>query len=195
MFPNILEVARKLIRERVNRGNTVIDATMGNGHDTLFLAQLVGETGRVIAYDIQPAALEKTAQRLQEAGVDQHVELCLASHEQLNQVTEPVSAIMFNLGYLPGGNKEITTQAAGTIRAIQAGLERLVPGGIITIVVYWGHQAGKVEKDAVLAFCEQLDQSEYLVLRYQYLNQQNQAPFLIAIEKRTKCPPHKDNIE
>ncbi|MEJ8546005.1 class I SAM-dependent methyltransferase [Brevibacillus borstelensis] len=184
MFPNVLEVARTLIRERVSAGETVIDATMGNGNDTLFLARHVGETGKVIAYDIQPQAMEKTKERLEREGVLDRVDMRLASHEEMAQLTEQVGAIMFNLGYLPGGNKEITTQAASTIRAIEAGLSLLKPGGIMTVMVYWGHPAGSVEKETVQSYCSQLSQLEFLVLQYQYLNQQNQAPFLLAVERR-----------
>ncbi|UFJ42218.1 methyltransferase domain-containing protein [Brevibacillus humidisoli] len=184
MLPNVLEVARNLIRERVEEGDVVVDATMGNGNDTLFLAQLVGERGKVIAFDIQLQALENTRSRLQRENVLDRVELQLASHEEMGKITDPVSAVMFNLGYLPGGNKEITTQANSTQKAITAGLGTLRPGGIMTIVVYWGHSAGIMEKETVEAFCEELPQSNYLVLKYQYVNQRNQAPFLIAIEKR-----------
>ena len=91
---------------------------------------------------------------------------------------------MFNLGYLPGGDKEITTQAASTILAIESGLKLLRPGGIMTVMIYWGHSAGQVEKDAVESFCQTLSQMDYLVLKYQYINQQNQAPFLLAVERR-----------
>ncbi|MDF2682715.1 MAG: mraW [Brevibacillus sp.] len=184
MFPNVLEVARKLIKERVTAGETVIDATMGNGNDTLFLAQLVQETGKVIAYDIQPLAMEKTRERLEREGVADWVEMRLASHEEIETVVEPVGAIMFNLGYLPGGDKEITTQAASTIRAIESGLRVLRPGGVMTVMIYWGHTAGEVEKAAVESYCQSISQLDYLVLRYQYINQQNQAPFLLAIERR-----------
>ncbi|USG68026.1 methyltransferase domain-containing protein [Brevibacillus ruminantium] len=184
MFPNVLEVARNLIRERVSPGETVIDATMGNGNDTLFLATLVGQEGKVVAYDIQPQAIEKTRERLQRERVLERVEMKLASHEEMELLSDSAGAIMFNLGYLPGGNKEITTQASSTVRAISAGLSILKPGGIMTVMIYWGHAAGSTEKEAVLAYCSQLSQMEYLVLHYQYINQQNQAPFLIAIERR-----------
>ncbi len=184
MFPNVLEVARQVIRERVGSGETVVDATMGNGNDTLFLAQLVGVHGRVIAYDIQPEAVLRTRERLEREGVSGWVDLRLASHEQIGAIPEQVGAIMFNLGYLPGGNKAVTTQAESTCRAIEAGLSILRPGGVMTIVVYWGHPAGQMEKEAVESFCESLDQTRFLVLKYQYLNQQNQAPFLLAVERR-----------
>ncbi|MFD2371387.1 class I SAM-dependent methyltransferase [Brevibacillus sp. GCM10020057] len=184
MFPNVLEVARKLIKERVQVGETVIDATMGNGNDTLFLAQLVQERGKVIAYDIQKLAMEKTRERLEREGVAGWVDMRLASHEEIEAVDEPVGAIMFNLGYLPGGDKAITTQAASTIRAIESGLRVLRPGGIMTVMIYWGHEAGRVEKDAVESYCQTLSQMDYLVLKYQYINQQNHAPFLLAIERR-----------
>ncbi|MGO0061626.1 class I SAM-dependent methyltransferase [Brevibacillus fluminis] len=184
MLPNILEEARRLITQRVQAGETVVDATMGNGNDTLFLAHVVGDTGKVIAYDIQPQALEKTKARLAHEGMLQRADLRLQSHEEIASIGELVGAVMFNLGYLPGGDKEVTTKAESTIRAIEAGLMALRPGGIMTIVVYWGHASGVVEKEAVEAFCEQINQSVALVLRYQYVNQQNQAPFLFAIERR-----------
>jgi predicted methyltransferase len=184
VLPNVLEVARRLITERVSAGETVIDATMGNGNDTLFLARLVGESGRVIAYDIQPEAMTKTKARLEHEGVLQRVEMRLASHVEMERLDVEAGAIMFNLGYLPGGNKEITTKAASTIQAIEAGLARLRPGGIMTIVVYWGHPAGRIEKEAVERYCMELDQTTFLALKYQYVNQQNQAPFLLAIERR-----------
>ncbi|ASJ54265.1 MULTISPECIES: tRNA (mnm(5)s(2)U34)-methyltransferase [Brevibacillus] len=184
MFPNVLEVARKLIRERVQVGETVVDATMGNGNDTLFLAQLVQEEGKVIAFDIQPQAIEKTRERLEREGLANRVEMKLASHEEIDKLEISAAAIMFNLGYLPGGDKEITTQASSTIQAIQSGLRVLRPGGIMTVMIYWGHPAGETEKEAVEAFCHELSQLDYLVLKYQYINQQNQAPFLLAIERR-----------
>jgi len=184
VLPNVLEVARRLIVERIQPGELAIDATMGNGNDTLFLCKTVGEQGRVIAYDIQPEAMEKTRVRLEREGVLDRVELVLASHEEMSRITEKPAAIMFNLGYLPGGDKEITTKAESTIRAIEAGISLLRPGGIMTIIVYWGHPAGETEKEAVAHYCQKLDQTQYLVLQYQYLNQQNQAPFLLAIERR-----------
>lgn len=186
MFPNVLEVARQLIRERVEEGETVIDATMGNGNDTYFLAQMVKEKGKVIAFDVQRQALEKTKERLEKEDAARQVELRLVSHEQIAELNDPVGAIMFNLGYLPGGDKGITTQADSTIRAIQAGLSLLRKGGIMTIMVYWGHAAGEIEKHEVESFCQNLDQRAYLVLKYQYVNQQNHAPFLIAIERRAE---------
>lgn len=185
MFPNVLEIARRLIAERLKEGETAVDATMGNGNDTLFLAQLVGEKGKVYAYDIQPQAVERTTERLKQVGVLDRVTIRLTSHEEMTLLDEEAGAIMFNLGYLPGGNKDITTQAQSTLRAIEAGLSLLRPGGIMTIMIYWGHEAGKVEKEAVEQYCRQLDQTKHLVLKYQYLNQQNQAPFLLAIERRS----------
>lgn len=184
MFANVLEVARQLIRQRVQGHETVIDATMGNGNDTLFLAQLVKDQGKVIAYDIQEQAIAKTRERLQREGLADRVELLLASHEEMASLTVQAAAIMFNLGYLPGGDKQITTLPESTIRAIQSGLHVLRPGGIMTIMVYWGHPAGVLEKEAVEEFCQGLDQVSYLVLKYQYVNQRNHAPFLLAIERR-----------
>jgi len=184
VLPNVLEVARRLIRERVKPTDVVVDATMGNGNDTLFLCQCIDQNGLVIAYDIQEAALLKTKARLEREGISTPVEFHLESHEGMKKLRTPVGAIMFNLGYLPGGDKDITTKAESTVRAIEAGLAILRPGGIMTIVLYWGHPAGEIEKEVVEKYCATLDQSEFLVLKYQYLNQKNQAPYLLAVEKR-----------
>ena len=119
-FPSILDTAKQLIALRVMPGDTVIDATVGNGHDTLFLARLVGREGLVYGFDIQQVALERTAARLQEAGLQDRVQLIHAGHEELKKyVPDFVQAVMFNLGYLPGADKSVTTLGHTTLRAIK----------------------------------------------------------------------------
>ncbi|GAB7388337.1 class I SAM-dependent methyltransferase [Bacillaceae bacterium] len=187
MFANVLEVARELVRQRVSAGESVVDATAGNGKDTLFLARLVGERGNVFSFDIQEAALAKTRQLLRAHALEDRVTLIRAGHETLARwVSPPVAAVMFNLGYLPGGDKSITTTASTTIAALEQAFSLLKVGGIITVVVYWGHDTGKEEKAQLEAYLQRFDQREALVLRYEYVNQKNCPPFLFAVEKRAQ---------
>ncbi|MFS1511427.1 class I SAM-dependent methyltransferase [Chengkuizengella sp. SCS-71B] len=189
-FLSILGQTHKLIQEHVKQGDIVIDATLGNGNDTLFLKKLVGDNGIVCGFDVQNTAIQNTMKRLAEAGFSlEHVHLIKNSHDKMLEILPPsmhekVSAITFNLGYLPGGDHNIITQQETTIRALQHSLLFLEKDGIITIVVYSGHSGGEEEADAVLAWVQNLPQQYYQVLRYQFLNQKNNPPYLIAILKR-----------
>lgn len=179
----VLPFSKRLISETVLPGESVVDATAGNGNDTLFLAELVGEEGRVYAFDIQQAALEATANRLDT--LNDRVTLILDSHANVDQyITKSIGGAMFNLGYLPySEDLSIITKPDSTIEAIDKLLGMLKKGGIITISVYDGHDGGKEERDALLAYVKSLHQADVHVARYELLNQRKNPPFLIAIEK------------
>ncbi len=179
-----LYMARKFVSSCVRIGETVIDATAGNGHDTLFLAQLVGDQGKVFSFDVQKEAIEKTRQLLERENLIGRVALILDSHEHMPEyVHEPVSVIMFNLGYLPGSDHQIITRPESTINAVKAGLLLLRPGGIITLMIYTGHEGGKEEKAALFSLCEALNQKQFTVLYYNIINQIHHPPSLLVIEK------------
>ncbi|PZF89006.1 rRNA methyltransferase [Listeria ivanovii] len=181
----VLPFAHDTLRKVVRPGDYVVDATCGNGHDTLLLAELVGVNGHVLGFDIQQVAIDTTRTRLENAVVSSQVELICASHATIPKyATNPVRAAIFNLGYLPGGDKKITTTADSTLISIQHLMELLEVGGVIILVIYHGHPEGKQEKQAVVRFCENISQQEFHVLSYQFINQQNDAPFVIVIEKR-----------
>ncbi|HEX5564587.1 MAG TPA: class I SAM-dependent methyltransferase [Sporosarcina sp.] len=179
----VLPFSKRLISETVLPGETVVDATAGNGNDTLFLAELVGENGRVFAFDIQQAALEATANRLAE--LNDRAALVLDSHANVDRyVKGRIGGAMFNLGYLPySEDLSIITKPDSTIEAIDKLLGLLKKGGIITISVYDGHEGGVEERDALLAYVKSLHQADVHVARYELLNQRKNPPFLIAIEK------------
>lgn len=182
----ITQLAHQLLTGVIFEGDTVIDATCGNGNDTLFLAKQVGESGRVHAYDIQPEALSATQERLMAHGLHHRVHLHLASHETIAQEATPVKAVVFNLGYRPGGDKSITTHPASTIRALQAALKRLLPGGMILIAVYPAHPGGEDEAQAVCDWVKQLSLKQFTAVQMTNILAAQNAPFLIAIEKHLK---------
>ena len=174
-----LEMAHDFLAQVITKEDIVVDATMGNGYDTLFLAKLAKQ---VYAFDIQEQALEKTSQRLQEAGLT-NAELILQGHETVDQFVGEVKAAIFNLGYLPSADKSIITQPQTTIEALEKLCHLLVKGGRIAIMIYYGHEGGDIEKDAVMDFVSQLPQQEYTATIYRTLNQINNPPFLVMIEK------------
>lgn len=183
-LPRITEMAHRLLAERVQAGDTVVDATAGNGHDTLFLAQLVGESGHVHAYDIQAEAIEATRERLKDSGLEGRVTLHHASHTGIRELPDVLQAVIFNLGYLPGSNKTVITTAGETVAAVQGALSHLLPGGMVVIVAYVGHDGGEAEAEALEAYVRSLPLHEYLVLKYAYINPNNEPPYIIAIEKK-----------
>lgn len=185
----ILPFAKQLLQKAVQSGDVVIDATIGNGHDTVFLAELVGKDGKVYGFDIQEDAISATKNRLNEQRLSNWVTLFHCGHEHiLERIPQSdygkVTGAIFNLGYLPGGNKTIVTRPDTTKSAINQLLEIMPPEGMIVVVIYHGHDEGQMERDSLLKFCQQLDQKSAHVLQYQFINQQNNPPFIIAIEKR-----------
>ncbi|OLN21653.1 rRNA methyltransferase [Domibacillus antri] len=185
----ILPFAQKLLENAVSPGDAVVDATAGNGHDTLFLANLAGESGRIYAFDVQKQAIEKTSGRLSEAGLLNRVSLFHAGHEQAAALIPAldhgrISAAIFNLGYLPKSDKTIVTKPETTIDAVKQLFNIMKPGGVIVLVIYHGHEEGAIERDAVVSFAASLDQQQAHVMRYEFINQANNPPFIIAIEKR-----------
>lgn len=182
---NALEYSHTLIKTVAGPGQSVIDATMGNGNDTVFLASLVGPTGHVYAFDVQDTAIKNTKEKLILSSQLKQTTLIKDGHEHVDQyVTQDVAAAIFNFGYLPGGDKTVITNAATTITAVQAIMNLLRRGGIICLVVYYGHPGGQDEKQAVEAFVQKLDQHEWTVLNYSFLNQTHTPPKLIALQKR-----------
>lgn len=150
----LTDLAHQQVAAVAGTGDEVVDATSGNGHDTLELARLVGETGRVYAFDIQQAAIDQTRRRLSRYGLLQRVTLQLCGHEHLLERLPPesrgnIAAVMFNLGYLPGGDKKRITRAATTIRGMEQATRCLRPGGVLTVIAYPGHPGGSDELDAV----------------------------------------------
>lgn len=175
-------LAHELIGASVSSGDTVVDATAGNGYDTLFLARLVGKEGRVHAFDVQQAALDSTTARLQKYGCSAVLHLC--SHADMSEHVEEARAVMFNLGYLPGADHEKITQKKSTLAAVEAGLSILLPGGVMTCICYPGHPGGLDEAEAVLSFAQQKAEASFELITANEKDRLEGRPFLVAFKKQ-----------
>ena len=167
-------LAAEVLQSAVSPGDTVVDATMGNGHDTLTLCHLVGPEGTVIAFDVQESAVENTRARL----------YCLGHERMLEKVAGPVAAVAFNLGWLPGGNKAVTTHWETTKIAVESALSLLRPLGVAVICAYPGHAEGDREREALVSLLANLPLQQYNVLRQKFLNAGPGAPECFVIQRQ-----------
>lgn len=185
MLSGILQYAHELLEGSINKGETVIDATCGNGNDTLFLSKITGENGHVLAFDIQNQAIINTKQLLDDHKCN-NVTVIQESHANfLKHVpAQKIGGAIFNLGYLPNSDKSVITKGESTLSAIHSILRHLKKNGLIVIVVYHGHQGGIQEKESLLKYLTSLNQKEFSVLKHKFINQKNDPPFVLAIQKR-----------
>ncbi len=171
------------IKTYIKPGDTVVDATAGNGNDTLKLCKAVGINGKVIAFDIQEKALEETQKKLNKNSFS-NAELILDSHSEMDKyVSGPLRAVIFNLGYLPGGDHLLCTKAETTIEAIKKSLVLMSNEGFVSVTVYYGKNSGPREKEAVMEFLKQLDYKEYTVTVHDFFNRPNNPPITVIITK------------
>jgi predicted methyltransferase len=185
---SLVNTAHSLIRDILRPGDIAIDATVGNGHDTAFLAEQVGLSGQVYGFDIQQAAIDSTREKFRQNQLSDRVELLLASHADMDKIIPAVlhgriNAIMFNLGYLPGGDKNVITLTGSTLAALTAAGRILAVNGIITLMAYPGHQGGDQETDQVKIWCEQLNPEQFKVSTIYSTAQKESAPRLFVINK------------
>lgn len=177
--------ASELIEGALFEGAHAVDATLGNGHDALRLCELVGESGHVTGFDIQPEAVSRSQTRLDAAGFHERAHLICAGHERMAEYLAPESmdAVVFNLGWLPGAEHAVTTRTETTLRAVSAALDVLREDGLLTVCVYPGHAEGAREREALLEWAKNLDPTRFDATLKCYLNQPNDPPLLIAIKK------------
>ena len=173
---NISDLSHYIIKNFLENKNLAIDATLGNGYDTDFLADTFK---KVYSFDIQKEACDSYKVN------DRNIVVINDSHHLFkNYISENVDCIMYNLGFLPGGNKEITTLHNTSLESIKVGLELLNSGGIMTICIYRGHDEGKIEETCILEYLKTLPKNVYGVMVHSYLNRQNISPLLVIIEKK-----------
>lgn len=193
----ITEWYRHFIEEHVEEGDLCIDATAGNGHDTLFLCMLAGGKGKVAAFDIQKQAIEATRKRLEDAGVQNRASLFCIGHEKMEECLKndeewkermlskdgygTISCIVFNFGYLPGGSHELATKPSTSVEAIEQGLGMLKKNGLMSLCIYSGGDSGFEERDVLLKYLKGLDSRKYLVIMSSYYNRPNNPPIPVLI--------------
>lgn len=180
---DLLALQKKFILSHLKEGDVCADFTMGNGHDTLFLSQTVGQGGKVYAFDIQPMALESTRARLESEGAPQNYTLINDSHSNLSlYINEKIKAGMFNLGYLPGsGNKQITTMRETTIPAVLGAIDLLDKHSILLVAVYPGHDEGDKEGVELEAIFDKIDRHALSVMKVKIINSPT-SPFFFVLE-------------
>lgn len=181
---DILETEKSFILKHIKEGDTVADFTMGNGHDTLFFSKIVGESGHVYAFDIQPAALESTKKRLTENNAHENYTLICDSHHNAKKYIDcKIKAGMFNLGYLPGSDKSITTKRETTLAAIDAAIELMDRDAILLIAVYPGHEEGEIEGELINEKLSTLDRKQYCCAKFRIINSPTSSYFYIVETK------------
>ncbi|MCQ2431879.1 MAG: class I SAM-dependent methyltransferase [Clostridia bacterium] len=180
---DLLSMHKLFLNNHIKKGGTVVDFTMGNGHDTAWLAEAVGEEGHVYAFDIQEQAVENTRKRLTDAGLIDRCTLILDSHANvLDYVKGPICAGVFNLGYLPGSDKTKTTMHESTRQAVEGAISLCDHDGIILVAVYPGHAEGTVEGNMLSEMLATLDRRKYSVSKFRIINSPT-SPYFFAIEK------------
>ncbi|MBP2653016.1 MAG: putative rRNA methylase [Firmicutes bacterium] len=180
-----VQMAHAFLTAKLSEARYILDATAGNGHDTLFLAKHTPPDATIWFFDIQEQSLLNTISALNEAGLAYKCRPIHDCHTKIrNYVNNPLDAVMFNLGYLPGGSHEVTTKTDTTLTAIQETLRLLAHGGLLSVVAYPGHPEGRLENEAVRGYLSQLLQKEFTVGSWEMVNQQNTPPILYIVEKR-----------
>ena len=183
--PRPTALAREILQPVIRPGDLVIDATAGNGHDTVFLAECVGMSGKVLAFDVQEAALVSARLRVEAAGFAGRVGFLRESHGKMDTraAEGSVAVVMFNLGYLPGESHGLTTESAETLAALEVAARLLKPGGVLSVVCYPGHPAGAAEAVAVEAWMAGQAANGWRVARYGAIGTRRAAPFLLLAGK------------
>ena len=183
-----LQQARLVLGELIRPGDIAVDGTVGNGHDTLFLAKCVGATGHVYGFDIQEQALANTAARLEENGCAGRMTLFSAGHEELDrhipaEMHGKVRAAMFNFGFLPGSDREVITRPDTSLTAVQILLDILAPDGCVSLMLYGGHPGGEEETAALKKMVRNLDYDRFRVAQYEFVNKPANPVALVLIQK------------
>ncbi len=184
VLKNSLSQSHEYVKAVVKTGDTVIDATAGNGNDTVFLSELVGSSGKVYSFDIQKQAIDNTREKLIKKGLLDNVVLINDGHQNMDKyIRGPVSTVMFNLGYLPGGDHSIGTRGETTREALEKAMQLLKVNGLISLIIYYGGDSGFEEKEYIVDYIKTIDYKRYSVMVTDFVNQINCPPILVCIEK------------
>lgn len=185
LISNAVNYVKENVEKVIKEDSIVIDATIGNGHDTLFLRKQLSEKGFLYGFDIQQKAIKETKKRLIDNNCYSGVELIKDSHENFNKyIKKPIDLILYNLGYLPKGDKQITTESEKTLKSVKDGMSLLKSGGVIFITVYPGHLPGALELKLLSDYLKSISQKEYAVMKIDFFNYKNKPPVVFTIERR-----------
>ena len=181
-----VQLCHEFLAAHLLPGGLYVDATCGNGHDTEFLCRLAGPAGKVLALDIQPAAVQNTNARLASAGLGGIGQAIVHDHARLGELVAPGTAdcVLFNFGWLPGADHEVHSTADGSLPALRAALDALKPRGVLAAVLYSGQVIGDSEKQAALAFFRALPLTKYTVLVCEFANWASTAPLPCFVIKK-----------
>ena len=182
---DLLSLQKQFILRHLGEGDTAVDFTMGNGYDTVFLSKTVGETGTVVAFDIQEAALSSTEQNLRKNDCPDNWRLICASHDRAPEfIKGKIKAGMFNLGYLPGaGKKELTTKRSSTLPAVKSAIDMLGEDSILLVAVYPGHPEGAAEGEELTQYFSTISRFKYSIAQFRMVNS-SESPFFFVIETK-----------
>ncbi len=181
---DLLDLQKHFILTHLGEGDIAVDFTMGNGHDTEFLSKTVGAAGHVFAFDIQEMALASTSEHLRECGCPDNCTLILDSHHNVKKYVDvPIKAGMFNLGYLPGSDKTVTTMRQTTLPAIEAAIDLMDKDAVILIAVYPGHAEGEAEGKMICEYLSGLSRHKLCATKINILNSTT-SPFFIVVENK-----------
>ena len=181
---DLLDLQKHFILTHLKEGDVAVDFTMGNGHDTEFLSKTVGKSGHVYAFDVQNQAIESTSAHLKYCGCPENYTLILDSHHNVKKyVDTPIKAGMFNLGYLPGSDKTVTTMRETTLPAIEAAISLMDKDAIILVAVYPGHAEGEAEGKLVNEYLSSLSRHKVCCTQIKIVNSPT-SPFFFIIESK-----------
>ncbi|MCQ2428537.1 MAG: hypothetical protein MJ137_09135 [Clostridia bacterium] len=180
---DLLSLHKQFILTHLGEGDVCADFTMGNGHDTEFLSKTVGPEGHVYAFDIQPSAVESTAERLKASCPDNYTLICASHHRAAEFIHEPIKAGMFNLGWLPGGDKSITTMRETTMPAVETAIGLLGKDAVLTVAVYPGHPEGDAEGKMLEEYFAGLSRYKLCVTKIKIVNSPT-SPYFFLIETK-----------
>ncbi len=180
-----LDLAKALWKNHLKKGDCVVDATLGNGHDLLFLAKILfpSKKGLLYGIDIQEKALQNSKTLLASEKIySTQIFFLKTSHEDFSFLSKRPHLIVYNLGYLPGSDKMVTTRAITTIKSLKKALHLLRAKGALSIMLYPGHEEGEREKEEVLFLVKSLP--HFFSVTHCKSLQKPKAPSLLWIVKK-----------
>ena len=190
-LPGIVHMVQQTLKRFITPGDLVVDATVGAGYDTLFLARLVGEKGHVYGFDIQEEALNRARANIKrgnDKNLETRITLFQKGHETLkeslpHEIHGAIKAVTFNLGYLPGSDSDLTTLADTSLSAIRSAMELIAPKGLLSIAIYSGHPQGKIEQERLKAWAKEIPYGDFRIASYEFINKSQNQETLLFIER------------